>query len=493
MKVLLIASALCCGALATPAAADLAEDTLALRAIHRKLSRSVVQVDVVVREVTSTGVSFDLDKSAVGLVVASDGLILAPENLAPSGPANRSSVVSATVHLGDGRRFDAVHVGSHPESLTTFFRVEDPGFDALPVEFDSNDQLDVGDFIASIRLSGPNFGRVPYMDAFLVSAATPDPNRCYLTTFAVSDYLGGPVVSMDGRLVGVVGWMRFNDARAVRPDPNAPAPLFANVFGAAEDGREVVLVPASRLAAALADPPDRMPVAEQVRPSFLGVETQPLLPELARALGLPDDLRGVLLTRVLPGSPAARAGLRVSDLVSGIDGQPFTGGVENVAQFLAESIALREPGSLIDLDLIRGGKPLEVPVALEPAPLGPDEAATAESTGYGLAARDLVLMDRANQDLPLDLTGARITLVRRTGFAGLAGLKVGDIVTRLDDQPVFDAAGLCQSLDEAARSASSHSILFVVRGRETRFVHFQPDWSAAGSGGRTPASRASDH
>ncbi|MFH0944392.1 MAG: PDZ domain-containing protein [Planctomycetota bacterium] len=457
-------------AVASPALArDMNEDATLLGAIHDRLRHSIVQIGTVVRDELPSGASLDTERESVGMVVSADGLILGPWSVVEGAGTGESRVASVTIYLEGARRFEASYLGPDRESETAFFQVDDPEFDARPIEFDDSDELRVGEFIASAKLSGPNFGRVAYLDAFLVSGAVKEPARCYLTTFAVSDYLGGPVATMDGRVVGMVGWMRF------RSGPPAGKSIFASVFGSADDGREVVLVPVSRLRQALENPPASGPAEDQTRPAWLGVQTQPLLPEISRALGLSEDLRGVLVTRVLPGSPADLCGLRVGDLVHKVGGKLFEQGSNREEQFLRESVARTAPGERLLLSVLRNGEELPLAAPLSAVPLSPDEAERSDSTVFGIGARDLVVADRADQHLSSGFDGALLTRVNRTGIGGLGGLQVGDIVTEVNGAPIAGGKALCQRLDQATNDRESELVLLVVRGRETRFVHLKQD------------------
>ena len=451
---------------------DMREDSARLKAIHDLLRDSVVQIELVVRDEFPSGVSLDTDKSSVGLVVSADGLILGPGSVVEAAGPGDSRVVSVTIFQHGGRQFDAILVGQDRETGIVFFQVKDPDFSGRPLEFDRQDGLSAGDFIATLRLAGPNFGRTPYLDAFLVSGALEEPDRCYLTTFAVSDYLGGPVVTMDGRVVGMVGWMRLSSANQEPPGLR----LFASVAGASEDGREVVLVPASRFIDLIEHPPVTDAQEPPPRPAWLGVETQPLLPELAEALGWAPSLRGVLITRVLPGSPAGRAGLEVADLIHELDGHPLCAADGEAARAFQEAIDQRVPGDRLQLSILRAGQTSLVRVELEAAPLGAAEADREESIPFGLGTRDLVHSDRADQQLAPEIVGARVTRVTRTGFCGLGGLQVRDIVLRVNGEQVADSAGLCARLERAATEREEELVLFVIRGPDTLFVHVQPDW-----------------
>ncbi|MFG0320469.1 MAG: PDZ domain-containing protein [Planctomycetota bacterium JB042] len=469
---LVLALALCSSA---PAAAyDFEKDAAALRAIHARLARSIVSVDTVVRERSPQGIPVDTPQRATGIVHDGRGGIVAPTSLVAGAIGGRPRVVSVEVHDAEGTRFDARFVGRDDAVGFAFFRVDDGGFAGEPLEFSGEDSLEVGDFFASVRLSGPNFGHVPYLDAFMVSASVAEPKRCYVTSFAVSDYLGAPAVALDGRVVGVVA------SFLVRDVPPAPKALFASPFGFADDGHEVVVLPFEHFRDVLADPPESSEApadeAPPPRPPWLGVETQALLPELVDVLGLADGTTGVLLTRVLPGSPAERAGLRTSDAVVALDDEPLDAPPKRQNRRFRDRVAERKAGERIRVRVLREGTELAVEVDLGEQPLGAGEVDTLESEPFGLVARDLVHADRAELRLSEDVRGARLTNVRATGLGGLAGLRAGDIVERVDGAPIEDVAALIATLERAEVDRVGELVVFVRRGRSTLFVHVLTDW-----------------
>ncbi len=288
---------------------------------------------------------------------------------------------------------------------------------------------------------------------------------------------------MDGRVTGVVGWMRLGGPEPGAGEPPAlEATIFADVAGSNAGGREVVLVPASRVRASIAAAATGAPRAPQARPPWLGVETQPLLPELAAALGVPG-LGGVLVTRVLPDSPAAGAGLRVSDLIHAAGGEALpVPAAANDEQALPRRLASCRAGDEVVLSIWRAGEALEVRLGLAERPLSASEAEAVDCPDFGLAARDLVYWDRADLCLPTDSMGALVTQARPTGFAGQGGLRAGDIIGRVNGEPVRGARELHERLKRAAANREGELVLFVLRGLDTLFVHVQPDWDAPAAG-----------
>ena len=96
----------------------------------------------------------------------------------------------------------------------------------------------------------------------------------------------------------------------------------------------------------------------------LGLEIQPMTPELREHLGAPAD-RGLLVVRVAPGSPAEHAGVRVGDVVTAAAGEPMAAPFD-----LVRRVGRVEEGETLELALVRDGekKTLEVSPAGEATP-----------------------------------------------------------------------------------------------------------------------------
>jgi serine protease Do len=103
---------------------------------------------------------------------------------------------------------------------------------------------------------------------------------------------------------------------------------------------------------------DQIRKSGRVRRGDIGVRAQTVTPELAAGLGLPKA-HGAVLADVLPGSPAARAGLRPGDVIEALDGKPMENG-RQVHLGLYRHVA----GDLVTLDVLRDGQTLRVGVAM---------------------------------------------------------------------------------------------------------------------------------
>jgi hypothetical protein len=105
------------------------------------------------------------------------------------------------------------------------------------------------------------------------------------------------------------------------------------------------------------------------RGAFLGVQLTDLTPELRRHFGVPDD-QGVLVASVVEDSAAARAGIEVGDILTGLEGEAIASAGE-----LARAIGKREPGAAVQVELWRDGR-LETLAATLDEPTGRRRGAT---------------------------------------------------------------------------------------------------------------------
>ena len=262
-----------------------------------------------------------------GVIVSPSGLILTNYHVIEG--ADQIEVV-----LNDTRRANAKVIGSDPDTDLAVLKIN---LDRLPaIVMGNSDQLSVGDQVLAI---GNPFGVGQTVTAGIVSAL--GRNQLGLNTFenfiqtdaAINPgNSGGALVDTQGHLLGI------NTA------------IYSQSGGSMGIGFAIPVSTAKSVMESL--------VREgQVTRGWIGVEPNDINPELAATFGLPEQVRGVLITGVLQNGPAAQAGLRPGDVITQINGHPTA----QVTDLLNQVAALR-PGTGAPIQLLRQGQSLTVTI-----------------------------------------------------------------------------------------------------------------------------------
>jgi len=265
-----------------------------------------------------------------------------------------------TVQLLDNRSLKAKVVGTDPGSDVAVLKVQAANLVDLPIA--DSDRAEVGDFVVAI---GNPFGLGHTVTSGIVSALgrsgiNPEGYEDFIQTDASINpgNSGGALVNLSGQLVGV------NSAILSRTGGNIG-------IGFA--------IPSNMMKAVM----DQLIKFGKVKRGVLGVNIQTLVPEIAQSMGMPENTQGALVSQVVEGSAAERAGVKAGDIITAVNGRPVkdAGGLRN-------AIGLLSVGEKVDLSLMRDGKPRRVTATVSER----DEAAEAKANGAhpGLAGADIV-------------------------------------------------------------------------------------------------------
>src|SRR5215813_750628 len=204
------------------------------------------------------------------------------------------------VSLSDKREFEAEIILKDPRSDLAVLRLKDVHEKFPTLDFANSDELLVGDVVIAI---GNPFGVGQTVTHGIISALA-------RTQVGITDYQffiqtdaainpgnsGGALVDMTGRLAGINTAIYSRSGGSQGIGFAIPANMVRVVVASAKSGGKAVKRP------------------------WLGAKLQAVTPEIAESLGLRSPT-GALVASVVSGSPAARAGLKSSDLITAIDGQ----------------------------------------------------------------------------------------------------------------------------------------------------------------------------
>jgi Do/DeqQ family serine protease len=341
------------------------------------------------------------------------------------------------VSLADKREYEAEIVLKDSRTDLAVLRLKDTNKERFTtLDFANSDELMVGDVVLAI---GNPFGVGQTVTHGIISALA-------RTQVGITDYQffiqtdaainpgnsGGALVDMTGRLAGINTAIFSRSGGSQGIGFAIPANMVRVVVASAKSGGKAVKRP------------------------WLGARLQAVTPEIAETLGLKLP-SGALVANVAPNSPAARAGLKLSDLIVAIDGQAIDD--PNAFDY---RFATRPLGGSAQIDVQRGGKAVKLTVALETAP-DTDRAEivlTARSPFQG--ARVANISPAVADELHLDAgaEGVVVTDLADDGTAASVGFQKGDIILAVNNEKITRTS----DLEKASKTGTRVWRITLVRG-----------------------------
>jgi Do/DeqQ family serine protease len=337
------------------------------------------------------------------------------------------------VTLRDQRQFTAEVVGSDPEVDLALIHIKASGLVALP--WADSDEVRVGDFVVAI---GSPFGLGQTVTYGIVSAL----GRTGLGIEGYEDFIqtdasinpgnsGGPLVNMNGELVGV-------NTAIVGPSGGNIGIGFA--------------IPGNMAGVIM----EHLSEHGEVRRGQLGLAAQDLTPELAQAFGL-QQRGGAIVASVTPGSAAEQAGLQSGDVIVSLDGRAISSSSD-----LRNAIGLLRVGTRIKLGILRNGKARTLAVVI-----ADPEASSVPAAKMSRHLAGAVLGPISdNHPLAGQVDGVEVHEVERGSPGWSAGLRAGDIIVSVNQQPV-------SSVDDVAKAVKRNQdalLLNIRRGNGALFI-----------------------
>ena len=411
-----------------PAIAHAHDGKLTFAPVLKKVTPAVVNIEVVGARRSFSwprGRTFQSRGSGAGVVIdADEGHVVTNHHVI-------ADADEITVVLEDRRTFEAELIGSDAATDIALLRIDADDLQALPLG--DSEALAVGDFVVAVgnpfelghtvtsgivsALGRGGFSRQGYEDFIQTDAAINRGNS------------GGPLVDLDGRLVGI--------------NSSIITPSGANAGVGFAVPSNIVQVVTSQILE-----------HGEVRRGQLGVMIANLRPEDSAALGL-ESVNGALVSEVMSGTAADDAGIEPGDVIVGLDGKEVVD-----SRDLRTRIALAPIGGEVDIDVVRDGerKTLE-------AVIGALESARAATGAVPLLAGAQWRNLSRDHELHGSVSGVELAEVAPDSPAWNAGLRTGDVIVRVNRRPVTSA----QELEEAL-SESEVAGLLVQRGERRLFA-----------------------
>ena len=351
------------------------------------------------------------------------------------------------VRLASGKTLKATLVGADPLTDLAVLAVEAPKGQPY-VQFAEDVNLRVGDWVVAV---GNPYGLSGTVTSGIVSAIGGQGRDGQFIDFIQIDApinrgnSGGPTFDLKGRVVGV------NTA------------IYSTTGGSVGIGFAIPATVAK-------DTTEQLIKSGSVTRGWLGVSIQDVTTEIAAALGR-TDAKGSLISDVLDGTPAAKAGFKSGDVVIAVNGKEVVD-----TRDLTRSVAAIQPGIKANIKILRDGAEKTLPVTIgqrEPEKVAGNETPAAGedslSADVGLRVAELSPAIRAQFRVNDDVEGVIVTGVKSGGPAEDAGLRTGMVILQVDGKPAANAAALKRAIADARKSGKEAVLLRYQAGDAKQF------------------------
>ncbi len=381
-----------------------------------------------------------------GVIVTNEGHIITNNHVV-------DQVDEIEVQLSDGRTKKAQLIGADSQLDLAVLKIDNPG--VKPLVLADSDTVQVGDFVLAI---GNPFGFEETVTDGIISykARATDIGELLQTNAAINPgNSGGPLINLRGEVVGI-------NTVIISTSGASAGVGFA--------------IPSNTVRSAL----ESLLKQGRIIRGYLGIQAS------TRGQGQSSsDTDGVVITDVVPGSPAAEAQLQAGDVIRKFAGHQ----VKNFGT-LRTLVAQTDLNKKVELEIERDGKPIKVtaqikeqpidyqsarvlPGRSQPQPQSPQPPSDQEETSNPLASIQVggLTPEMARQlDLPANVQGVIVTSVDPD--SGMAELQKGDVIEEINQQPVTSVSDynkIAASLDPG-----QPQVLSVCRHRARSFLVLRP-------------------
>jgi len=315
-----------------------------------------------------------------------------------------------TVQLNDGREYKAKLIGKDDQSDIAVIQLIDAK-NLTQIAMADSDALQVGDFAVAV---GNPFGLGQTVTSGIVSAL----GRSGLNLEGLENFIqtdasinrgnsGGALLNLKGELIGI------NTA------------IISSQGGSVGIGFAIPVNMAKNLSHQLIE-------FGEVKRGLLGIRGSEMTPELAQAFKL-DSQRGAFVNEVLPDSAAAKAGIKSGDVLITLQGKTLSSFAE-----LRAKVGTAGPGVVMQLGLLREGKPMTVSVTLAQSPA---VEVSIEKINPALQGVTLSDVDAKTGK------GVQVDDVKKGTPAEQVGLEKDDVIIGVNREPIDNLAALRKILE----------------------------------------------
>jgi len=343
-----------------------------------------------------------------GFIISSDGYILTNSHVVKDAD-------EIVVKLSDRRELLAKAIGSDARTDVALLKVDAKDLPAVTIG--EPNKLQVGEWVLAI---GSPFGFEQSVTAGIVSAKGRSLPGGNYVPFIQTDVAinpgnsGGPLFNMEGKVVGINSQIYSRTGGFMGLSFAIPMDVVMNVV-------------------------DQIKTTGKAAHGWLGVQIQDVTRELAESFGMKRP-QGALVSKILPNSPAEKAGLQIGDIITEFNDQPIEASGD-----LPPMVGITPINNKATLKIIRQGetKTIDFKVGLLPDEV--DKSAETKAPAapkpphdrLGISVIDLTDLQR--ETLQVAKNGVLVQDVAK-GTAKDAGIQRGDVILRIQNEVIHDAA-----------------------------------------------------
>jgi serine protease Do/serine protease DegQ len=345
-----------------------------------------------------------------GVIVTADGYIITNNHVVEGAD-------ELNVSLSDEREFKAKVIGADPKTDIAIIKIEAEGLPTATLA--DSDRIRVGDVVFAV---GNPLGIGQTVTMGIVSAKGRSVGilddvqgyEDFIQTDAAINQgnSGGALVDAGGRLVGINSAILSTSRGNIGIGFAVPVNLAASIMRS--------LIETGKVAR-----------------GRLGVQVDPLTPELAEALGIKKDTRGVMIVEVVPDTAAERAGLKRSDVIVSVN-ERIVSSSNDIRLLISQLL----PGTEVVLQVIREGEEVVVKATLDAVP---GEGLTENNLLEGITVDPLSDELRRQLSIPRTISGVAVSAVEPSSpYAAL--FSEGMVILEINRRPVTDADSAREAL-----------------------------------------------
>lgn len=338
-----------------------------------------------------------------------------------------------TVNLNDGRHFTAKKIGADNATDLAIIQIKAKNLTAIP--FGNSDKLRIGDFVVAI---GSPFGLKQSVTSGIISAL----NRSDLGIEKIENFIqtdapinvgnsGGALVDMQGKLIGI-------NTALISPSGGNIGIGFA--------------IPSNMVQSIV----KQLVEFGKVHRGLMGILVQTLTPDLAQALGMPQQ-QGAIISQIVPNSPAAKAGVKIGDIITNVNQHTIKSNDD-----LHNLVGLLHIGETANLTVLRNKKILKLSITTADPKISTAHSMKSQKYLYGVSMKDFAGQITAHGYAE----GVQVLQVHEYSPAWTSGLRPNDVIVSANNLPATSV----KRLIEISKTAKNYLVLRILRGPGSIFL-----------------------